>query len=207
MADRRTQLLAAIERLPLSDGADTIGAANVLTWTTYFAVVNELPRMRSSRRKDGAAKELLDFAKFAEKLAKRLAGMHREAINAISPAGERHALAVADDLVRMIEDARSAAAAAPPEEAQTSPRKLAPEQIAQVCGKIFLDLTRKRPVLHSDAYYGNRTGPFLRFVTEVFEIVGIDASAEHYAREAEKCGDMIGGNGGVTMRRIPQKEE
>ena len=177
-------------------------AAQALERGLYFAKVNELPRMRTSRRKDGVAKELRDFAKLATKLVDRLNEMHREALNRVSPRGERHALAVADDLERMICLATDAASSAAPTEASTSPRRLAPEQLAQLCAQTFQKLTGKRPVLHSDAIEGFRTGPFLRFVTEVFAAAGIEASAEHYARNAEACGDVVGGNGGVTMTQV-----
>lgn len=207
MADRRALIREAIERLPLSEGAGSADqAAFALEMTCYFARVNELPRMQTSRKKNGMNKELNEFAKRATRLCQQIEQMHRQAQNALSPKGERHVLAVQSDLEVMIRRAFEAAEASPETESTPSNHRLAPKQIAQACAQMFSDLTGKRPTLHYDPIEEKRTGAFLGFVTDIFQACEIDASAEHYARDAEKAGDVIGGNGGVTMRRVPAKK-
>lgn len=197
---------AAIERLPLIAGVNTDQAAFALEMCCSFARVNELPRMQPSRQKNGMVKELNEFVKRATRLCQQIEGMHLEAQNALSPKGERHVLAVQGDLEVLIRRAIEAAATAPETKALPSNRRLAPQQTAQACAQTFIDVTGKRPTLHYDPIEGERTGAFLGFVRDIFEALEIDASAEHYARDAEKAGDVIGGNGGVTMRRVPAKK-
>jgi len=162
--------------------------------------------MQSSRQKNGMQKELREFAKIATRLHRLIGEMHREAIGAVSPQGKRHILSVQDDLAMRIKCAISAADNAPETPARPSNRRLAPKQVAEVCAQFFEDLTGKRPTLAFDAIDGERCGPYLRFVQDTFDALGIDASAEHYARQAQNVGDTIGGEGGVTIRRIPPQK-
>ncbi len=206
MADQRAKLTQAIERLPLSDSSRTLEpSVQALQWGCYFAKVNEIPRLQPSRKKNGQAKELRDFAKHALRLCKFIDTMHVDAQVAVS-ANERHVEAVNGDLVAMIRRALIAAEVAPETAAVPSNRRLAPLQIAQTCASIFQELTGKPAKLHYNDALGERTGPYLRFVSDVFEAAGIEASAEHFARLAMEPVDVIGGNGGVSMRKVPAKK-
>jgi hypothetical protein len=191
-------------RLPLKPGVDTEGALDSLQLGTFFAAVNEAPRMTSSRRKNGDIQELREFVKLAERLHAHIRGMHKEALNVLSPKGSRHAFAVDWDLEAMIARAEGKIASGPEAAASTSPKRLAPEQIAQLCARIYTDLTGKRPTLHGNEYTGTKGGPYLRFLKEVYAAVGVKANAEHYGRAAEGI-KVIGGNGGVIMQKAPQK--
>lgn len=202
MADRRQLLREAIGRLPLKGDVNIDEATFVLEWCCYFAKVNELPRMQPSRQKKGVAKELQEFVKQATRLTQFIGRMHAEAQNALSPNGERHIEAVHEDLKVMIARALAAIEEAPATEAVPSNHRLAPKQVAEVCAGIFRDLTGKRPTLHFEPIRNERSGPFLRFIEDVFSAMQIGASAEHYAREARSAGDAVGGGSGVTIRRI-----
>jgi len=206
MADQRTKLTQAIEKLPLSDSSRTLGpSVQELQWACYFAKVNEIPRLQPSRKKNGQAKELREFTKHALRLCKFIDTMHADAQRAISTDG-RHVEAVNEDLIAMIRRALVAAESAPETAAVPSNRRLAPLQIAQTCASVFSDLTGKPAKLHYNDAIGERTGPYLHFVSDVFEAAGIEASAEHFARLAMEPVDVIGGNGGVSMRKIPAKK-
>ncbi len=200
---RRERLREAIARLPMIEGADAEGALNALQLGTYFATINELPRMTASRRKDGELDELRKFAKLAQKLHAHFNSMHRVALNALSPDGQRHALAIDGDLKDMIARAESRIATADESAASTSPRRLAPEQIAQLCAQLYTGLTGKRAIPHGNEYTGKKGGPYLRFLNDVYAALGIKANAEHYGRDAAGTDD-IGANGGITMRNVRQ---
>ena len=197
-------LRAAIERLPLAQGVSVDHALQALSWGCYFAGVNELPRMRSSQKENGPAKELEEFVKLAGRLRRHLNGMHRESLNVLS-VDRRHSLAVDCDLEDMIGRATSAIDSLPDTPASTSPKQLAQQQIAQMCAKIYTGVTGKRAALHWNAITEKKGGPFIRFVQDVFAACEVDASAEHYARDAEKA-EIIGGNGGVSMKMAPIKK-
>jgi hypothetical protein len=205
--ERRAALLAALEALPLPPGADLEGALNSLQLGCHMAEVNELPRIYGSRKKDGTAAELEKFQRLAAKLRTHLNAMSREALNSLGHADERHALAVDADLQRMVRRAASAAKAAAPQPASTSPKRLAPEQIAQICAQFFEGLTGKPAKLHGQFDQNQKGGPYFRFVEGVFSACGIEASAEHYAKLAERHEGAIGGNGGVLMEHTKEKRE
>jgi hypothetical protein len=201
---RKKRLLDAIMRLPLVPGADIDGALDVLQLGTYFATVNDAPHMTSSRRKDGEVEELRRFVKLAERLRTHINSMHREAIGALSPKGVRHAFSVDWDLEAMIGRAEARIACGPTVAASTSPKRLAPEQVAQICAQLYTDLTGKRAAPHGDDYSGKKGGPYLRFLGEVYAALEMKGNPEHYGRDAEGV-EIIGGNGGVAMRKTPRK--
>jgi hypothetical protein len=206
MDDQRAKLAQAIERLPLVGGPTAIGqSVQALQWACYFAKVNEIPRLQPSRKKNGQAKELREFAKLALRLSKFIDTMHADAQATISATG-RHVEAVNEDLIVMMRRAVVAAEKVPETAAVPSNRRLAPLQIAQTCASFFVDLTGKPAKLHYNDAIGERTGPYLRFVSDVFEAVGIKANAEHFARLGMEPVDVIGGNGGVSMRKVPAKK-
>jgi hypothetical protein len=203
--ERRAGLRRAIERLPLLPGVNVESATDALQIGCFSAGVNELPRMKSSRKKNGAAVEMEKFARLASKLRFHLNSMSREGLNSLARDGERCALAVDCDLEKMLHRAAEALTAAQPSPASTSPRRLAPEQTAQICAQMYEDLTSKRARVHWNDVADKSGGPFLRFVEDVFAACGIKASAEHYAKAAEGHVGKIGGNGGATFERVPRK--
>jgi hypothetical protein len=205
--ERRQALRAAMERLPLAPEADVEGSLDVLQLGCYFSRVNQLPRMTASRAKNGTAKELEAFCKAARKLRSQIAAMHKDSLGALQRRDERHALAVDCDLQRMIERATAFLEQAPDAPAKTSPSRLCPEQTAQICAQVYEELTGKRSRLHGQSAGGfeKKGGPYFRFVRDVFEACGVDASAEHYARMAQEHRGEIGGSGGVSIRRVAKK--
>jgi hypothetical protein len=149
--------------------------------------------------------ELERFERLATKLRQHLNIMSREGLNALADAGERHALAVDCDLERMIERSARFRNNAEPRPASSSPKRLAPEQTAQLCAQIYERLTSKRARVHWNDLAEQNGGPFLRFVEDVFDACQIKASAEHYAKLAAGHEGDIGGNGGAIMRRVTRK--
>jgi hypothetical protein len=141
MAERRVLIRAAMERLPLRDGVNLDQSAFALEITTYFARVNELPRMRFSRQKNGMVKELEGFLKHAQRLSRQIDAMHLEAQSSLSPKGERHVLAAQDDLRDMICRAAAAIEKAPETPPRPSNHRLAPKQVAEMCAQMFKDMT------------------------------------------------------------------
>lgn len=218
---QRQRLREAIERLPLRPEADVDGTLDVLELGFAFARLNALPSMTTTKKKNGKVEELRKFTKLAKRLVKQpgsperaeklgahIKAMHHEALEGLSAAGPPSVwlLARGDaelkrDLETLIDRAEMAIAAAQQTAASTSPKRLAPEQIAQICGQIYPELTGKRAVLHFDGYSEKRTGPFLHFLKEIYAATGIEASAEHFGRHAEGV-DVIGGRGGVTIRKV-----
>jgi hypothetical protein len=203
--ERRAALRAALEALSLPPGADLEGALNSLQLACYMAEVNELPRMNSSRKKDGTAAELKKFQRLAATLRAHLNAMSREALNSLGHTDERHALRVDADLERMVSRAASAVTAAAPQPASTSPKRLAPEQIAQTCAQLYEGLTGKSAKLHGQFDQNRKGGPYFRFVEGVLAACGIEASAEYYAKRAAGHEGAIGGNGGVLIEHTREK--
>jgi hypothetical protein len=192
-------------RLPLLPDADTEGALNFLQLGTLFAAVNEAPHMTSSRRKNGESEELQKFVKLSQRLRSHIKMMHKEAINVLSPKSSRHVFAVEWELEAMVDRAEARLASGAEVAASTSPKRLEPEQVAQICAQLYTDLTGKRPAPHGNEYSGKKGGPYLRFLSDVYSALGINANAEHYGRHAEGV-EVIGGNGGATMRKVSPKE-
>mgnify|MGYP007134772768 CR=1 FL=1 len=60
--------------------------------------------------------------------------------------------------------------------------------LAQECFRAFTALSEDRPAVRTDLQYAEAYGPFLEFVTNIFEALEIDASAEAFAREA--CAEL-----------------
>ena len=203
---RRAALRAALERLPLAADVDLESSLDALQLGCYFASVNELPRMTSSRKKNAVGDELTQFRRLAVRLHRQVSAMHMDSVNALYEKGEApHPIKLQMDLEATIRRADEQIARAPETTANTSPRKLTPEQTAQLCAQMYEDLTDKPAGLHWNDAAQAKDGPFLRFVQDVFTACGIDASAEHYARQARGKTGPIGGNGGITITRVPNK--
>jgi hypothetical protein len=202
---RRAALGSALDKLPLRAGANAGDALDLLQLGLSMTALNELPRMKSTKKKNGVALELKEFEKLATKLRLHLNRMSRKAVNSLARKDERHALSVDSDLKRMIERAMEAYSATQPTKASTSPQRLRPAQAAQLCAQIYEDLTARPATLHWDGIKEKQTGPYLRFIEEVFAICQINGSPEHYAREAERHTGPIGGHGGVTIRRVEKR--
>ena len=60
--------------------------------------------------------------------------------------------------------------------------------LAQECFRAFTALSEDRPAVRTDLQYAEAYGPFHEFVTNIFEALEIDASAEAFAREA--CAEL-----------------
>ena len=203
--ERRDRLQAAISKLPLLPDADATGALNVLQLGTYFAGVNQAPHMTSSRRKNGELEELRTFLKLAQRLRRHIKSMHKEAIGALSPKASRHVFVTEWDLEELVTLAEARIAVGPEFPASTSPERLEPRQIAEVCAQLYTELTGKRAAPHGDNYRSSsKGGPYLRFLSDVYAALGVKANAEHYGGQAEGV-EVIGRNGGVTMRKVAEK--
>ena len=84
------------------------------------------------------------------------------------------ALAVAEDLE-----------AHGPETQRGRQRNQSIQPLMQLLADIFSAVTGEGPARHVDAYqYGRDVGIFAQFVSEIFDLAGIDHSAEHEARWA-----------------------
>jgi hypothetical protein len=162
--------------------------------------------MTSSRKKNAVVDELVKFRRLAVRLHRQVSLMHRDSVNALYEKGDApHPVKLQIDLEATIRRADEQIAQASETAASTSPRKVAPEQTAEICAQMYEELTGKPAGLHWNDAAQAKDGPYLRFVQDVFTACGIDASAEHYARQARGKSGPIGGNGGVTITRVPNK--
>jgi hypothetical protein len=66
------------------------------------------------------------------------------------------------------------------------PKKLFARYVAIDCAKLFQELTTMPPKVRTESSSGKAYGPFLDFVSDVFEALEISASPEVWARAAEK---------------------
>jgi hypothetical protein len=65
-----------------------------------------------------------------------------------------------------------------------APAKNQPQKIAQITAMHFYGLTGKRPTRSTPVDYGKARGPFIELLTEIYEILGISASAANQAKAA-----------------------
>ncbi|MEM7472919.1 MAG: hypothetical protein AAF340_16345 [Pseudomonadota bacterium] len=68
----------------------------------------------------------------------------------------------------------------------TKPRKLLAKYAARDCAELFIELADAEPKVNTSYSSKEAHGPFLDLVKDVFEALGIDASAETHARVASK---------------------
>jgi hypothetical protein len=76
----------------------------------------------------------------------------------------------------------AAAAEARVASARGQPKKTQPKKIAKFVAQQYYRLSGKRPTVSTGPLDGKASGPFLKLLDGVFDVLGVDASAESQAR-------------------------
>ncbi len=184
-------LVAAIEKLPvLTEKREQIlHFANRLVIFGQFQHYMDALRARETTS-DAAQKEIDTFIKRASALREHIAAMHRNSLSRFENLddGQRQPGKIEGDLAKLIRVAR--ASTSKDDIRSSSPRgrpeMRGPKQIAKSAAKAFAALTGNRPTVGTNPTNNKAYGPFLDFLTDVFDALQIDASAEYLAREAVK---------------------
>lgn len=150
--------------------------------------INELPRARrgGTRR---AAEEVKKLARLAAALGVHILSMHREALAAYeAQRGAPHPLGLLDDLRKMVEASDAAYAHVTSSELRPAPRgapkKHGVASLTKRAAEVYGRLTGKSPTITIDPKNNRARGPFLLFVRDLFDTLGLADSAEARAKAA-----------------------
>jgi hypothetical protein len=163
--------------------------ARSLAMLLVLARINQNPRAKKTRKRDGRKEELRKLAKSATQLAILLNELPGDALAAVTGEGMRHPLRMRDDLCELAERAETFVATAKPQQ----PIKGAPErpvaaEIADRAADAFAAATGKEPTITSrglgDGTNQRFGGPFVDFVARLFAIGEIEGSGESQAKQA-----------------------
>jgi len=194
-------LRGAFEKLPLLPDKE----GELERFVEFFDQVprvyseHDLPPKRETSV-ESAEDELDTLVKLIRKLRVHIEGMHRTSLRAIETeldtvqkeTGERtpeeaypnrlaEALSKLEDVYR---GARERIGVAPPDgyPPKGPPGKNQAKQTAIAAAEAYRSLTGKEPTFTTNPDTNKPGGPFLRFLREVFDALGIEARAEGYAR-------------------------
>jgi hypothetical protein len=162
------RLKAAFRKLPITAAyPDKIPYESVLP-----GICRELVRLSATPPRGKPAKELAELKKHAEKLLNAIVELHKPALDAaVVPDGLTMRLGV---LIAQIDEAKLGG----------RPRKDQAWEITKMTAETFYRLTGG--AAHPNTKDGKAYGPFLDLLTEVFNILGVDASPESQARRLRK---------------------
>jgi hypothetical protein len=194
-----TAILRAMERLnlrtdfdPASLPAHAYSLGEMLKWARWSAH----PRAQTGRKRNAAKGQLVEIRDAAAALYNMLERANGDTLAALDSELGRAALTLSAPLRNLAHAAHKAAEAAP----ETPPRKGAPvDAVAMAAATVtrgaYETLTGRQARRVHDAIEGVETGEFFDFLAAVLKAAGIDASAEHLARQVAR----------VSMERNPQK--
>jgi hypothetical protein len=181
----------ALRSLPvLQDRQATIKSeALMLELAFYLMSINELPRARrgGTRR---AAKDVKKLAKLAAALGMHILSMRRESLAAYeAQPGAPHPLALLDDLREIVEasDAAYAHVTSSGPAPRGAPKKHGVASLTESAAEVYARLTGKSPTIIIDPKHNKAGGPFLSFVRDLFDALGLADSTEAQARAAVKA--------------------
>jgi hypothetical protein len=152
-----------------------------LQLTNMLAAVGDLPR---GRQKGGgtARRELDRVTRKALELAKDLLGLHSEALRAfesVEQNGNLHPLIMKGTLVQFAKACLLAYQVVPD---TRSPKgrhfEVQKRQVAIMACKVYTELTGQRAGRSTDSYNGRPSGPLQAFVAQIFEVFGLEGSAD-----------------------------
>ncbi|WP_149778630.1 hypothetical protein [Roseovarius litoreus] len=176
IADALRAVLASYD--PPSDVIET-AAAQIFVASELGRSDEQLGNLPASA--SVSEKELLEFQKLTGKLADLIDGMHNPALSALSGAG-----LIARDLLAPMQRAHELAGQARsrleglPEKNPGSKRMPEAPEVTTITAAFFEEITGKAPgrIVHREGEYGE----WLDTLREVFEALGIKASAEKQAQ-------------------------
>jgi hypothetical protein len=150
--------------------------------------MNELPRARRGGTRK-AAKEVKKLATLAAALGMHILSMHRESLAAYeAQPGAPHPLTLLDDLRKMVEASDAACAHVTSSELHPAPRgapkKHGVASLTEMAAEVYARLTGKSPTIIIDPKDNKARGPFLSFVRDLFDTLGLADSAEAQAKAA-----------------------
>ena len=150
--------------------------------------INELPRARRGGTRK-AAKEVKKLATLAAALGMHILSMHRESLAGYeAQPGVPHPLTLLDDLRKMVEASDAAYAHVTSSELRLAPRgapkKHGVASLTEMAAEVYARLTGKSPTIIIDPKNNKARGPFLLFVRDLFDTLGLADSAEAQAKAA-----------------------
>lgn len=182
----RVALVAAIRGLEggAEQSADRIDRlAVMIELACAVAGAADLPRAKETTEERGRA-ELSELADHALRLWTKLSTMHRNALAGLEARIGLEWLATMEK-VAFLAAAAKAAADGPLSGATTAmgrPTKQQATDVARICAQVYRIVTGEPPTIST---LNNRaSGPFLAFVTAVFQALSIKASPELHGRRA-----------------------
>lgn len=178
------KITSVLERLPvLEERRSRIGdRANRIAVVFEWSVFKERPAARSTSEKT-AIVEVDKLASLAIGFANHVDRMHRNSLAVFEGGDCGHPRALAEQLWKLA----SVAAKTPPQPRDKKPRKARAAETAKQALIAYEFLTGVKATIRVRALDGVAYGPYLTFLTELFEALEINASAENWGREATKA--------------------
>lgn len=182
--DPRKRIAAAFTRLAIrrEDAWRLPGIVDSLTTFTGRANTATPAKFVKAARAT-AEKELSKVAVMSENLVEHLSGLHEPAVIALADGNVlvHELIAPLQALSRAAKkaDLRGLPVAGP----RGRPRKLAVDPIATAVAHYYEKVTGKKPTIVTDSATGYGGGPFLTLLRDVFDAIGLQASALAAARK------------------------
>ena len=179
------KIASVLERLPvLEERRSRISdRANRLAWVFELSsAFNERPAARSAGEKKAAA-EVDKLAALAIEFANHVDRMHRNSLAVFEGGDCWHPMVLANQLWKLA----SVAAQPPPQPKDKKPRKARAADTAKKALIAYELLTGEPATIRVPSLGGKAGGPYLTLLDELFDVLEIQASAEHWAGEAIKA--------------------
>ena len=222
MAEQRLRLIAAMERLPLRSGVafDMGREATSLQISLTLARVNDLPAGSDTTKKDGARRQLTQLADRIRQLHSEITSLSRDTRQALRDAAREHPEsqwelpeieALQIDLENTFNNTVRTLRLTPHQPAKGGrPKIIGASIVADMARAKFEHLTGRAPTITVDPVSSAAGGPFVTFLGDLFEIIGVNASAEAQARAANDraaAGVEPGSQATmITIRRVPKEK-
>jgi hypothetical protein len=202
--DLKAALMGAFQRLSLREGVHGRLHHSVARLAAIAPdVAKQIPPSFLRVGRGQSEQEIQQLIGALDKAVQAIDALHESAVIALANIGclcaEFRAL-----LLRERDKARRVELGGVPTRQQRQPRQLLPKGLALYLAHEFAFLTDSRPTIRVSVEDGTAYGPFPELVQDVFAILKIAASSEHWAREASKS---IRQHQGADRTRVSQEQQ